>query len=79
MDASSEEYLGSLVDTMAAVPLLLIMTYRVGYTPPYRTRSFQSTIGLNTLGEGEAMAVAPGRPGRSGVAGRGDGGAHGEG
>ena len=60
MDASSEEYLGSLVDTMAAVPLLLIMTYRVGYTPPYRTRSFQSTIGLTTLGEGEAMAVARG-------------------
>jgi class 3 adenylate cyclase/tetratricopeptide (TPR) repeat protein len=60
MDTSSEEYLGSLIDTMAAAPLLLILTYRVGYTPPFRTRSFQSTITLTTLGEGEALAVARG-------------------
>ena len=60
MDSSSEEYLGSLIDSMAAVPLMLVLTYRVGYTPPFRTRSFQSTIGLTTLGEGEALAVARG-------------------
>ena len=60
MDTSSEEYLGTLIDSMAAVPILLVMTYRVGYTPPFRTRSFQSTIGLTTLGEDEALAVARG-------------------
>ena len=60
MDSSSEEYLGSLIDSMAAVPLMLVLTYRVGYTPPFRTCSFQSTITLNTLGEGEALAVASG-------------------
>ena len=60
MDTSSEEYLGSLIDSMAAVPLMLVLTYRVGYTPPFRTRSFQSTIGLTTLGERDALAVACG-------------------
>ena len=60
MDTSSEEYLGSLIDSMTAVPLMLVLTYRVGYTPPFRTRSFQSTISLTTLGEGEALAVACG-------------------
>src|SRR4029450_8474243 len=60
MDTSSEEYLGSLVDSMAAVPLMLVMTYRVGYTPPYRTRRFQSTHRLTPRGEGEALAVARG-------------------
>jgi tetratricopeptide (TPR) repeat protein len=60
MDTSSEEYLGSLIDSMTAVPLMLVLAYRVGYTPPFRTRSFQSTISLTTLGEGEALAVARG-------------------
>jgi class 3 adenylate cyclase/tetratricopeptide (TPR) repeat protein len=60
MDTSSEEYLGSLIDSMAAVPLMLILTYRVGYTPPFRTRSFQSTISLTTLAEDDALAVACG-------------------
>ncbi|HKW95157.1 MAG TPA: adenylate/guanylate cyclase domain-containing protein, partial [Methylomirabilota bacterium] len=60
MDTSSEEYLGSLIDSMGAVPLMLVLTYRLGYTPPFHTRSFQSAISLSTLGEGEAMAVARG-------------------
>ncbi len=60
MDGGSEEYIGSLIDSMTAVPLMLILTYRVGYTPPFRTRSFQSTISLTTLGESEALAVARG-------------------
>jgi class 3 adenylate cyclase/tetratricopeptide (TPR) repeat protein len=60
MDDSSEEYLGSLMDSMAAVPLMLILTYRVGYTPPFRTRSFQGTISLTTLTESDALAVACG-------------------
>jgi len=60
MDTSSEEYLGSLIDSMAAVPLMLLLTYRIGYTPAFRTRSFQTSISLTSLGEGEAMAVARG-------------------
>jgi tetratricopeptide (TPR) repeat protein len=60
MDASSEEYLGSLMDSMAAVPLMLILTYRIGYTPPFRAHSFQAALSLSTLPDGEALAVARG-------------------
>src|SRR5262249_26777449 len=31
MDSSSEEYLTSLLDSIPAMPLMLILTYRVGY------------------------------------------------
>ncbi len=60
MDNSSQDYLASLMDSMAAVPLMLVLTYRVGYTPPFRTRSFQSTISLTTLSADDALAVAQG-------------------
>jgi class 3 adenylate cyclase/tetratricopeptide (TPR) repeat protein len=60
MDSSSEEYLGYLMDSMAAVPVMLILTYRVGYTPRFRTHSFQSTVSLTTLAERDALAVAHG-------------------
>jgi class 3 adenylate cyclase/tetratricopeptide (TPR) repeat protein len=60
MDGSSEEYLGSLMDSMAAVPLMLILTYRVGYTPPFRAHSFQTALSLATLPQPDALAVARG-------------------
>ncbi len=58
VDRSTEEYLGSLLDSVASVPILLLLTYRVGYTPPFGTRSFQTTVMLQSLSEAEAMAVA---------------------
>jgi class 3 adenylate cyclase/tetratricopeptide (TPR) repeat protein len=58
MDASSEEYLASLLDSMAAMPLMLILTYRLGYTPPFRAHSFQTTLSLTTLPQRDALAVA---------------------
>jgi predicted ATPase/class 3 adenylate cyclase len=58
MDSSSEEYLTSLMDAIPAMPLMLILTYRVGYTPPFGTRSFQSTITLTTLDARQALDVA---------------------
>jgi class 3 adenylate cyclase/tetratricopeptide (TPR) repeat protein len=58
MDGSSEEYLAWLMDSMATIPVMLILTYRLGYMPPFRTHSFQSTISLTTLAQNEALAVA---------------------
>src|SRR4030095_14463337 len=42
IDISTEEYLTSLVDSVAGVPLMLILTYRIGYTPPFGSRSFHT-------------------------------------
>ncbi|HEV8712093.1 MAG TPA: AAA family ATPase, partial [Candidatus Binatia bacterium] len=58
IDTSSEEYLSSLVDAVAGVPLLLILTYRVGYTLPFGSRSFFTTVNLHSLSEAETLAMA---------------------
>jgi predicted ATPase/class 3 adenylate cyclase len=58
IDTSSEEYLSSLVDSVAGLPLMLIMTYRVGYNPPFGSRSFFSTLNLHNLSEAETLTMA---------------------
>jgi tetratricopeptide (TPR) repeat protein len=58
IDTSSEELLSSLMDAVAAVPLLLILTYRVEYTPPFGSRSFYTTLTLHSLSEAETVAMA---------------------
>ncbi len=58
IDSSSEEYLSSFVDSVAGLPLMLIMTYRVGYNPPFGSRSFFTTFNLHSLSESETLAMA---------------------
>jgi hypothetical protein len=58
MDSGSEEFLSSLMESLAGVPIMLILTYRVGYSRPFGSRSYYSTINLTTLGENETAAVA---------------------
>ncbi len=58
IDTSTEEYLGVLMDSVAAVPLMLIATYRVGYTPPFGSRSFHTTLTLHRLSEADSLAMA---------------------
>ena len=40
------------------VPLLLLLTYRVGYTPPFGSRSFHTTLTLQSLSEADTVAMA---------------------
>ncbi len=58
LDTSTEEYLSVLMDAVAAVPLLLILTYRIGYTPPFGSRSFHTTLMLRSLSEADSLAMA---------------------
>jgi hypothetical protein len=44
IDSSSEEYIGSVMDSLAAMPIILVLTHRIGYTPPFGTRSFRATL-----------------------------------
>jgi class 3 adenylate cyclase/tetratricopeptide (TPR) repeat protein len=57
-DISTEEYLTILIDAVPAVPLLLVVTYRVGYTPPFGSRSFHTTLTLRSLSEADSLAMA---------------------
>jgi len=58
VDASTEEYLTTLIDSVASVPIMLVLTYRIGYTPPFGSRSFYTTLTLRTLSEEEMLAMA---------------------
>jgi predicted ATPase len=58
IDPNSEEFLSALMDAMAAVPLLLILTYRVEYVPLFGSRSFYTTLTLHSLSEAETAAMA---------------------
>ncbi len=58
VDGSTEEYLASLLDSLAGVRILLVLTYRLGYTPPFGSRSYQTTLTLHALSEEDALAMA---------------------
>ena len=50
IDPSSEECFEALVESVAAVPCLLVMTYRPGYRPSWLGKSYTSQIALRPLG-----------------------------
>jgi class 3 adenylate cyclase/tetratricopeptide (TPR) repeat protein len=58
IDASTEEYLNALMGSVAGAPIMVVLTYRVGYTPPFGSRSFYTTLTLHTLSEAESLAMA---------------------
>jgi class 3 adenylate cyclase len=60
VDASSEEYLTSLMDAVASARILLVLTYRIGYAPPFGSRSFYTTLTLHALSDEDALAMAGG-------------------
>ena len=49
IDPTSEECLAALADAVPGAPLLLIMTYRPGYRPPWLGRSYASQLALRPL------------------------------
>jgi class 3 adenylate cyclase/tetratricopeptide (TPR) repeat protein len=58
VDTSTEAYLAALMDSVAATRILIVATYRLGYSPPFGTRSFQTGITLSALSEADALAMA---------------------
>jgi predicted ATPase len=57
MDTTSEELLTSLVDSILALPVLLLTTYRPGYSPPWGDRSHHTRLILESLSEEECVAL----------------------
>ena len=57
IDKTSEEYTSSLVDTIAGAPVLMVLTYRPGYQPPWMKKSYATQIGLAQLSPGDSLAV----------------------
>ena len=57
IDATSEEFLDSLVDGLSGAPMLLIATYRSGYRPRWMDKSYATQTALLPLDQSEARRV----------------------
>jgi len=55
IDPTSEEWLASLVESLPRVRLLLLVSYRPGYHPPWFDRSTQ--LSLDALGRAESLSM----------------------
>jgi predicted ATPase len=56
-DATSEEWLASLVERLAGAALLLVVTYRPGYQPPWGAHSAATQLALPPLSPRDSWAV----------------------
>jgi class 3 adenylate cyclase/tetratricopeptide (TPR) repeat protein len=52
-DRTTLEYLSFLIESMAGLPLLVLLTYRGGHTPPGIDKTYCTQIGLDLLTEQE--------------------------
>ena len=62
IDATSEEWLTSLVERFVGVPMMLLTTYRPGYRPPWSTPSYATQIALPQLWPDESRALVLSAP-----------------
>ena len=57
IDTASEAYLATLLEHLAAAPVLLVLTYRPGYRPPGAEKSFFTQMALQPLSREDSLKV----------------------
>jgi predicted ATPase len=60
VDPTSEACLASLIDVLGSAPMLLVMTYRTGYRPPWVGRAGVTCLPLLPLTPADSLAVVRG-------------------
>ena len=60
IDKASEEFLLYIADSIAAAPVLLLLTYRPGYSQPLGERTYHTRIPLRNLTREESVRMAEG-------------------
>jgi DNA-binding NtrC family response regulator/tetratricopeptide (TPR) repeat protein len=68
IDATSETFLDSLVDSIAGVPVLVLATYRPGYRPRWLDKSYGSQLTLSPLSPGDGRSIVESIVGPTGAA-----------
>ena len=58
IDATSEEFLAGLADSVPASRVMLVLTWRPGYAHPFGDRSYHTRIAMQALSEGETREMA---------------------
>jgi class 3 adenylate cyclase/tetratricopeptide (TPR) repeat protein len=67
VDPTSEELLLSLVEELPGVALLLLVTCRTGYRPPWAEKSYATQVGVQSLSMHESRQLIEATLGRSDV------------
>lgn len=57
IDTDSEEFLKYLIDSLAVLPVMLILSYRPGYVNPFGERTFFNRISLKPLKDDESLEL----------------------
>jgi class 3 adenylate cyclase/DNA-binding winged helix-turn-helix (wHTH) protein/tetratricopeptide (TPR) repeat protein len=57
IDPTSQEYLGELVERLAGLPLMLLVTFRPGYRPPWMDKSYATQLTLPQLAHADSQRV----------------------
>jgi class 3 adenylate cyclase/tetratricopeptide (TPR) repeat protein len=57
VDPTSEELLASLVEELPGTALLLLLTYRTGYRPPWGEKSYATKVGVRSLSMHESREL----------------------
>ncbi|MGH7276640.1 MAG: ATP-binding protein, partial [Candidatus Rokuibacteriota bacterium] len=57
IDRTSEEYLTSLTESLAGVPIMLLATYRPGYRPGWMEKSFATQLSLARLTPADSLSI----------------------
>ena len=57
LDATSEEWLTTLIERLSGTSILLLVTYRPGYRPPWLQQSLATQIALPRLVPQDSLAV----------------------
>ena len=57
VDRTSEAFIGALVDGLAGAAILLIVTYRPGYSPTWMNKAFATQIALRPLPPSGGLAI----------------------
>jgi predicted ATPase/class 3 adenylate cyclase len=57
LDATSEEWLTTLVERLPGASILLLVTYRPGYRPPWLEQSFATQLALPRLVPQDSLAI----------------------
>src|SRR5262249_57308990 len=58
MDSASEEWTARLAESLAAQRVLLIVTYRLGYSPPFGDHTFHTPLALTTLSRADSVRMS---------------------
>jgi class 3 adenylate cyclase/tetratricopeptide (TPR) repeat protein len=58
MDQATEEYVGLMADSITTGRVLMVLTYRPGYVPPFGERTYHARIALRTLSGEDSGTMA---------------------